>query len=171
MKRRQFLEMLGWSSACFLLGKNPVQALSIGAKAPEIGLPILANGSGKIEISRLRGQVLIVDFWASWCKPCAEAMPHLDRLFTSYSDRGLRVIGVSQDESEAGVRMFLRRVRVSFPVVLDATHEVAGRYGPSHMPTTFFVDRKGSIRYIHTGFRAQDVPLFTSRVMSLLGES
>ena len=89
-------------------------ALSVGARAPEIGRPDL-NGRN-VQMSGLRGKVVIVDFWASWCEPCREEMPVLDRMYRDLRERGLVVVGVSVDRTIGNVNGFLRRTPVSFPV-------------------------------------------------------
>ncbi len=143
------------------------RALAVGTRAPEIGLPIIANGSGSLSIASLRGQVVIVDFWATWCAPCAHEMPVLERLFTQ--NRGsLTVVGVAQDDDASNVSRFLRRVPVSFPIVHDATRAASGRYAPPNMPTSFFIDRRGIVRQIHAGFRAGDAAQMERDVAALV---
>lgn len=144
-----------------------VAALDVGSRAPEIGLNDL-NGRA-IRMSRLRGKVVIVDFWASWCDPCREAMPVLNRLYRRYRRRGLVVVGVSVDRTAGNARGFLRRTPVSFPIVHDARQQVAGRFGPPRMPSSYLIDRRGVVRYVHEGFRRGDGRRLEEQVRSLLG--
>lgn len=141
-------------------------ALSEGARAPEIGLTSTSGDS--IRLSGLRGKVVIVDFWASWCAPCREELPVLERLYRQYRGQGLVVVGVNVDREERNMRDFLTRVRVSFPVAHDVRHEVAGRYSPPTMPTSYIVDRHGVVRHVHRGFRARDASMIESHVQALL---
>ena len=144
----------------------PAQALSRGARAPEIGL---RDTQGRpVRLSQLRGKVVLVDFWASWCEPCAEEMPVLERLHREHRDEGLVVIGVNIDNDEANMRRFLRRNRVSFRIVHDGRHRVADRYNPPRMPSSFLIDRRGVVRYVHEGFRAGDARTLEQQVERLL---
>ncbi|MBX7196453.1 MAG: TlpA family protein disulfide reductase [Sandaracinaceae bacterium] len=153
-----------------LLTPSIAQALAAGARAPEIGLGHVANGSGQVQLSGLRGQVFIVDFWASWCAPCADEMPVLERLYNQHHAAGFTVIGVSQDSAASNVQQFLRRIHVSFPIVLDEGHSVAGRYSPPRMPTSFIVDRRGIVRHVHAGFRASDASTIEREVAALVAQ-
>jgi peroxiredoxin len=143
-------------------------ALSVGARAPEIGRPDL-NGR-TIQMSGLRGKVVIVDFWASWCEPCREEMPVLDRLYRDLRERGLVVVGVSVDRTIGNVNGFLRRTPVSFPIVHDANHEIANRYAPPRMPSSYIIDRRGVVRHVHEGFRSGDAATIRREVQALLGD-
>ncbi len=141
-------------------------ALDAGARMPEIGLR--DGGGHEITLASLRGQVVLVDFWASWCEPCADSMPVLERLYTTYRGRGFTIVGVSQDRERARMTQFIERHRVTFPIVLDESHAVAGRYRPARMPTSFLVDRRGIVRHVHAGYRASDVAGLEREIQTLL---
>jgi cytochrome c biogenesis protein CcmG/thiol:disulfide interchange protein DsbE len=158
------------AAASSLLVPSAARALDAGARAPEIGLASVANGGAQINLAGLRGQVFIVDFWASWCAPCADEMPVLERLFTTHRQNGFTVIGVSQDSAESNIQTFLRRIPVSFPIVLDNAHAVAGRYSPPRMPTSYIVDRRGIVRHVHAGFRSSDAGAIEREVAALVAE-
>lgn len=143
-------------------------ALGVGDRAPEIGIADL-NG-GRVAMGSLRGKVVIVDFWASWCEPCAAEMPVLERLYTTYRGQGLEVIGVSQDREVANARQFLSRTRVSFRNVHDASHAIAGRYRPPRMPSSYVIDRSGVVRHVHAGFRPSDAQQLEREVRALLAQ-
>lgn len=176
MKRRDALRSflaLGGLAAVPPLASSVVapavaHALDAGARAPEIGLSDSAGHA--INLASLRGQVFIVDFWASWCEPCADEMPVLERLYQQHHGNGFTVIGVSQDRAQSNVDQFLRRIHVSFPIVLDASHAVAGRYSPARMPTSFIVDRRGIVRHVHAGFRASDAGSIEREVAALVAQ-
>ncbi|MGD8863940.1 MAG: TlpA disulfide reductase family protein, partial [Myxococcales bacterium] len=116
----------------------------------------------------LKGKVVIVDFWASWCAPCKEEMPVLQRLHKTYGSKGLVVVGVSVDNDASNVKSFLKKLGVTFPIVHDAKHSVSERYSPPTMPSSYIVDRKGIVRHVHKGFRAGDAKKMEAEVKALL---
>lgn len=143
-------------------------ALDAGERAPEIGLTDM-NGE-RVTMQSLRGKVVLVDFWASWCEPCAEEMPVLERLYQQYREQGFRVVAVSQDRQASNIRTFLQQHRVSFPVVHDANHQVAGRYSPPRMPSSYIIDRQGVVRHVHAGYRSGDARVFEREIRALLSQ-
>lgn len=145
-----------------------VAAVDVGARAPELNARTLEGR--RLRMADLRGKVVIVDFWASWCEPCREEMPVLERLYQRYEDRGLVVVGVSVDRALRNARGFLRRTRVSFPIIHDAGHRIADRYSPPTMPSSYIVDRRGVIRHVHEGFRSGDAQRMEREVRALLSE-
>ena len=145
----------------------PAFAIEAGKRAPEIGLTDLSGH--KVDLASLKGKVVIIDFLASWCAPCKQEMPVLDKLYAKYGSQGLVVVGVSVDEDLDNLKGLLKQVRVSFPVVHDAKHVVADRFKPPRMPSSYIVDRNGIIRHVQEGFRADDAAKLESQVKALLG--
>jgi cytochrome c biogenesis protein CcmG/thiol:disulfide interchange protein DsbE len=122
-----------------------------------------------VDLAALRGKVVVLNFWASWCYPaCYEEAPVLERGWRAYRDRGLVVLGVDiQDKDEAGLK-FVRDFGFSFPNAPDRTGKVSIDYGVYGVPETFFIDRKGSIRVKHVSALTDDI--FRSTVETLLAE-
>ena len=163
------------SSFAFVLALLSVSAIAlaqqgVGSRAPEIGLADM--GGRQVRLSGLRGKVVLVNIWGTWCRPCREEMPFLDRLYQRYRQQGLVVVGVAQDSDRDAVQRFLRRSRVTYPIVHDGSHAVAQRYDQVSreraMPRSFLVDRRGIVRYIHVSRRAGDLPAIEQQVQRLL---
>jgi peroxiredoxin len=143
-------------------------ALDAGAKMPEIGLKDL---SGKqVDVASLAGKVVIIDFWATWCAPCREELPELEKFYKKYGGKGLAIVGVSVDKEPDNIKSFLEKLKVTFPVVHDAGHAVSGKYGPPRMPSSYIVDKKGIVRYVHGGYRASDAAEFEKQIQELLAK-
>jgi len=161
------------SLAAVLLAALPVSlafAVNTGDRAPEIGLNDL-NGH-RVSMASLRGHVVIVDTWASWCGPCAAEFPVLERLYSQFRGQGLVIVGVSADNDASNVRTFLSRHHASFPIVHDASHAVIPRYAPPTMPSSYVIDKRGIVRFVHRGFEAnRDTAALQREVTQLLRAS
>jgi thiol-disulfide isomerase/thioredoxin len=145
-------------------------ALESGALVPELALPRLDEPAQSLSLAALRGNVVYVDFWASWCIPCRQSMPALDALYRRNRSRGFAVVGVNKDVSNADAERFLKRVSVSFPLVRDAEDAMARAFGVKAMPSGYLVDRKGVVRKVHLGFTAATAAALESEIESLLKE-
>jgi peroxiredoxin len=108
---------------------------------------------GNLRLAEQRGQVLLINFWASWCGPCRVEMPHLNRLHDKYKAGGFAVLGINIDDDPAHGAQTAQRWGVRFPVLLDASKDVTRRYDLGAMPSTVLVDRDGRIRFLHRGYR------------------
>ena len=148
-------------------------ALWLRPRTPEIA-PDFALGdlSGRtVRLSALRGKVVLVNVWTTWCPPCREEMPSMERLYQRLRDRGLELLAVSQDDAgtKDEVAPFVREVGVTFPVLLDPQREVGSRYGVWGYPETFVVDREGRIVERVIGPRTWDAPEQVAAIDALLG--
>jgi thiol-disulfide isomerase/thioredoxin len=123
-----------------------------------------------IDVGAAQGKVRVVDFWATWCEPCKEAMPVLDGLARELGAQGLEVYGVSIDEDRAQIVSYLQKVPVSFPVLWDRGAVRVQRFDVSFMPVTLLVDRKGVIRHVHQGWDAGRARLERQEIEALLAE-
>jgi len=109
------------------------------------------NGEN-LKLSEFRGDVVMVNFWASWCGPCRQEMPLLDQLYKRYQPLGFTILGVNVEEDSSAAEKVLKDIPVNFPILFDKTNEVSKLYGISAMPSTFLVDRNGNLRYLHKGY-------------------
>lgn len=149
-------------------------ALTAGAAAEQlaVGQPFPDLSAARLEGDlppTLKGHVVIVDFFASWCGPCRLAMPFLSTLQDRYREAGLVVVGVSVDTKAKDMRAFLARTPVSFVTVRDAAQALAAACDIAGMPTSFILDRTGIIRHVHNGFhQGHSEALFEQQVRALL---
>jgi len=128
----------------------------IGKPAPSFSMNS-ANGKGKVELIGLKGKVVLVDFWATWCGPCKESFPKLQELYTKYQAQGLEVVGLSEDDENQGIAEFGQaHGSVKFPIGWDSGKSIAGQYKPPTMPTSFIIDKNGIIRFAHVGYHDND---------------
>jgi peroxiredoxin len=147
----------------------PAAALDRGARAPDFDLRDRAGA--RVRLSALRGKVVLVDFWATWCAPCREELPVLERIYRAHHGEGFVVVGINVDAERRNMDDFVRRFHLTFPIAHDTGHRVADRYGPRTMPSSYLVDRSGVVRFVQQGFRASDADDLEDRVVQLLRPS
>lgn len=125
---------------------NLVAGLAAGEEtiAPDFTLDRLAAG-GSLRLSSLRGKAVVVNFWASWCEPCKQEMPLLEKSWRRYRDRGVTFVGVNTTDFTGDAERFVERYGVTFPIVRDGSGRVLSRYGGLPIPWTYFIDRDGRI--------------------------
>ncbi len=140
---------------------------SAGKPAPEFVLTGLA-GDDSVTLSKLRGKVVFVDFWASWCLPCRQLMPRIAELKDRYPE--IEIVAVSVDANREKAITFLRGVEPSLRAVHDANHAVADAYGVEQMPSSFVIDREGKLRFRHDGYKAKDLDGIARQIQLLLDE-
>jgi peroxiredoxin len=137
----------------------------IGSAAPAFNL-VGVNGKG-VSLEQFKGKVVFLAFWAPWCSPCREELPALDDLYNKFGKDGFQVIGISVDDSRKDVEAFLRKVSVSFPILLDKG-DVNEAYRVTGLPTGFIVGRDGIIRHIHRGFGKEFIAIYEKEIQELL---
>ena len=121
-------------------------------------------------LSAYKGQVVMVNFWATWCGPCQQEMPLLDQMYKKYKGGGFTLIGVNVDKEAPAVKALLTRKPVSFPVLLDPANSVSKAYHVDEMPSSVIIDRKGVIRYVHRGYKPGDENDYQDRIRQLIRE-
>ena len=124
-------------------GKRPA------GEAPDFDLPVLHGGEpgNRMQLSKLRGMVVLLDFWASWCGPCRKQMPILDRVARDYDKKRVMVIGVNTDTEQELARDYLRLRPVSYPSLYDEEGVASRRFGVSKLPTLVLIDADGTVQY------------------------
>ena len=145
-------------------------ALAVGLKdnAPDFTLKSLEGSNLRLE--EYRGQVVLINFWASWCGPCRQEMPLLDRLHHRYEDTGFAVLGVNVEGEAAPAQEIVDKTNVTFPILIDDGQKVSEMYNLQAMPSTVVIDRDGVVRYIHLGYKPGDEAKYVEVVKQLIRE-
>ncbi len=136
--------------------------------APDFNLKTLDGKT--LQLSALKGKVVLLDFWATWCPPCREEIPHFKELYTQYRGKGLEIIGVALDEGgEKDVAPFARQNQINYPLSATGAQQLAQAYGGIRgIPTTFLIDKQGKIAKKYVGY--QDKQVFETEIRALLAE-
>lgn len=129
------------------------------------------DGAPAHNLKELKGKVIYMDFWASWCPPCVKSFPFLNELNHDLKDKGLQVIGVNLDEKVSDAQEFLANHPVDFSIVADPSKQCAKGFEVMAMPTSYLIDRKGNIRHIHRGFRTGETEELRALIAQLVMES
>ena len=153
--------------AVFLLAKPPPEPIRPGASAPAFVLPRL-DGGPPVSLGELRGRVVLVNFWATWCKPCEEEMPAMQRLHQALAGTGFELLAVSVDQSADDVKAFRDRLGLTFPILLDPERRVAGAYQSYRYPESYLIDRDGRILSRYVGPRDWDTAAYQQRIRALV---
>lgn len=143
--------------------------LMLGHSMDEVVLPKLTGGTRSLD--ELRGQVVLVDVWASWCRPCVQSLPFYADLENALSAKGFRFVGINIDEDRRAAAAFLKEESLSVETLLDPGAKlIAPRFKITRMPTAFLLDRAGNIRHVHEGFASADKAKWREEIEALLAE-
>jgi len=151
---------LAWSTSPWAAGGK--------AMAPDFTLKSLSGEN--LKLSELRGEVVMINFWASWCGPCRQEMPLLDQLYKRYKPMGFTILGVNVEEDSQAAKKLLKDLPVSFPILFDNRNQVSRLYKVSAMPSTFLVDRDGKLRFMHKGYQSGYEDEYQRQVRALIRE-
>ena len=124
--------------------------------------------NGPLKLDSLRGKVVYVDYWASWCVPCRQSFPWMNEIQTRYQDKGLVVVAINIDTDPAAAKRFLAKVPANFIIAYDPESVTANALNLPGMPTSFLLDRKGEIVWRHVGFREADKPMSEAKIKEVL---
>ena len=163
MKNRVVFKTIFSLLLVFTLG-----AAAAAEKAPDFKLPQMDGSS--LTLSELRGNVVYVDFWATWCPPCRESFPWMESMQQRYQDLGLQVVAISLDQKRDLIENFLKSHKASFTILHDGDGGSAEAFKVKGMPSSYLVDRKGNIRLRHAGFNDGDKAELESQIKQLLAE-
>ncbi len=139
-----------------------------GQVAPDF---VLRSSTGEnLRLSEYRGDVVLINFWATWCGPCRQEMPLLDDLYGRYQRVGFNLLGVNIDEDSRRAMQMVQELGVNFPVLFDEHKEVSKLYEVEAMPVTILVDREGIVRHVHHGYKPGYEEKYLTEIRSLLRE-
>jgi len=139
-----------------------------GQPAPDFALK--SSTGENLRLSEYRGDVVMINFWATWCGPCRQEMPLLDELYSRYERVGFNLLGVNIDDDSYRAMQMIEELGVNFPVLFDSSKTVSELYEVEAMPVTVLVDREGTVRYVHHGYKPGYEDKYLDQVRSLLRE-
>jgi peroxiredoxin len=146
----------------------PSISAEISGPAPDFTLR--SRDGGTVSLADFEGDVVLINFWATWCGPCREEMPHLEALYQRYGGLGFTLLGINVEEDSALSEGFLAETPVSFPILFDPANGVSELYDVVAMPSTVIVDRTGNMRFIHHGYKTGYENEYQTQIRSLLRE-
>lgn len=156
-------------SMTLLLTGSLVNA-DINSDGPAPDFALKSDSGENLRLSEFRGEVVMINFWASWCGPCRQEMPLLDELYAQYQPMGFTILGVNVEEDSTKARKMLGDAPVNFPVLFDNDSEVSKLYNVVAMPSTVLVDRSGNVRYLHQGYKPGYEEAYQQQVRALIKE-
>lgn len=145
---------------------TPAYAVEPNHLVPDFTLKRM-NGEN-LRLEELRGQVVLINFWASWCGPCRQEMPVLQKIHERYTPLGFTVLGINVDEAPEKAKRIVDRMTIDFPLLLDTNQIVSETYNVDAMPFSVLVDREGNVRYVHRGYKAGDEVHYVNKLKPLL---
>jgi peroxiredoxin len=157
-------------TACLALGIPTLAAAAANPGGPAPDFTLAARDGGKVSLAELKGQVVMINFWATWCGPCRQEMPLFAQLQSKYEPLGFTLLAVNVEPDSAAAVNWLKGMPITFPVLFDTDSAVAGRFGVEGMPSTVFVDRQGQVRYVHRGYKPGDEAKYADMIRSLVKE-
>ena len=155
---------------CILLlvviaGTLSASSALLGKTAPDFTLR--SNEGDNKKLSELRGKVVLLNFWATWCGPCRQEMPKLSELKELHDEYDFELLGINIDEDKNKALRVAKKLNVNFPILFDETKQVSKEYSIDAMPMTILIDRDGTIRYIHRGYKENYIGLYQQQIKKL----
>ena len=165
LDRRHALRLVACAAFGAAIGPA-ASAIAPATAAPDFTLH--AMGGPNLRLKEQRGRVVMVNFWATWCGPCRQEMPQLNRLYEKYKGSGFVLLGVNVDDDVAKATEVAGKLGVTFPVLLDTDKTVSKLYDLSTMPSTVLIDRDGKVRYVHRGYLSGYEDNYEKQIRELL---
>ncbi len=149
-----------------LLFSSVLAGVKPGAKAKDFTVSALTGE--EISLVQLRGQVVLINFWATWCAPCREELPRLAYLQAKYRQSGLTVLAISVDNERENITGFLQEHGLKLQAFWDRDKRVSRLYDPQTMPSSYLIDRKGTLRFLHNGYSPEELKRIEAEINQLL---
>ena len=166
VRLRSAVFLLAWA-VCAVLGAGAAWALpKAGTAAPDFASK--SDSGRNVRRSELRGQVVLINFWASWCGPCRQELPLLDKIYAQYRNAGFMLLAVNVDDNRKDADAMRKRLGLRLPTLFDSGKNVAKLYGVDMMPATVVIDRDGRVRYVHRGYYEGYEKKYEQQVRELL---
>jgi thiol-disulfide isomerase/thioredoxin len=147
-------------------------ALASSSTGPAPGFKLTGRDGKAIDLAQFKGQVVMINFWASWCVPCRQEMPLLEDIYKKYKPMGFTMLGVNVEPNSKDAEAYLGKLSkpVTFPIAYDVDSKVSKLYKVETMPSTVVVDRKGNVRVLHRGYKPGDENTYLTAIRTMLKE-
>ena len=132
------------------------------------GFTLQSRDGRAVSLAQFKGDVVIINFWASWCGPCRQEMPLLDSIYKQYKDMGFTMIGLNVERNPHDANAWLLKTPVSYPILYDTKSQVSQLYHVQAMPTTVIIDRQGIVRFVHNGYLPGDENQYMNSIRALI---
>lgn len=165
---RCYLALAGAALLAFCSTAVPATPSLVRTAAPDFALRSLQDKN--IRLSEYLGEVVLINFWSTWCGPCRQQMPELDALYGKYQRAGLILLGINIDANRSDAVEMAQTLKVTYPILFDVRKDVSRSYQVASLPYTVLIDREGVVRYVAEGYKAGDVTRYTEQLRELLGE-
>jgi peroxiredoxin len=166
---KRSLGLKRWAAALVVAGA-PLAVHAVGVEQPAPDFTLKSLEGTNLRLDEYKGQVVLINFWASWCGPCRQELPLLDRINERYRDAGFAVLGVNVEGTMGPASEMAKKTGVTFPVLVDENQRVSEMYDLEAMPTSVVVDRDGVVKYVHRGYKPGDEAKYVEVVKKLIAE-
>jgi peroxiredoxin len=166
--RSRIGRLLGALAAALAVLSSPLASGAVATQASAPDFTLRSMSGPNLRLAEQRGRVVMVNFWATWCGPCRQEMPQLDRLYQKYKSSGFVLLGVNVDDDVRKATDVAAKLGVTFPVLLDTDKAVSKLYDLSTMPSTVIIDRDGKVRFMHRGYLAGYEDNYDKQIRELL---
>ena len=155
-------------AAALLISVGSLMSIPAQASQPTPSLTLKKLDNSSFNLSDYKGDVIYLDFWATWCPPCRKSFPWMEEMHQKYSDLGFKVIAISTDVKRSVIDQFLKDLTTNFIIAHEPTGEAASKFKVTGMPNSYLIDRKGNIRLKHAGFNSKDKSKLEAEIKKLI---
>ena len=157
-------------AAALALALPALAGSGAGGPGPAPSFTLASRSGGDLSLAHYKGQVVMINFWASWCGPCRQEMPLLESIYRRYGKMGFTLLGVNVEPDSQAANAWLKQTPVSFPILYDKDSKVSKLYDVAGMPSTVIIDRSGKLRMLHRGYKPGDENEYLDSIRALIRE-